>query len=362
MIRLEVGLAERSYPILIGSGLLTQAVHLLPAVWRRNVVIVSNPTVAAIYLPRLVSTLTDANLHVEVVLVPDGERFKNSETLTLIHTRLLELGADRMTTLVALGGGVVGDLTGFAAATYQRGIEFIQVPTTLLAQVDSSVGGKTGVNHRLGKNMVGAFHQPQGVLIDTECLQTLPPRELSAGLAEVIKYGLIRDAEFFHWIELHHPQLVGRDQVALAHAIRRSCEIKAEIVGRDERESGERALLNFGHTFGHAIEAGLGYGSWLHGEAVAAGMMLATELSHRLGMLGGDVTPRVAEVLRHTKLPATAPDLGAARYRELMQHDKKVQSGTLRLVLLAGIGCAAIRADVPESTLLGLLSELRFAQ
>ncbi|MGC1816354.1 MAG: 3-dehydroquinate synthase, partial [Casimicrobiaceae bacterium] len=275
MTTLSVGLGDRAYPIRIGSGLLSQAGELLAIEPRTRMVIVTNAVVASHHLAPLKAALRDRGAQVDVVLLPDGEAHKNLSTLNDLLTRLLELRAERGTTVVALGGGVIGDIAGFAAAVYQRGMPFVQVPTTLLAQVDSSVGGKTGINHPLGKNMIGAFWQPRAVLIDTDCLATLPDRELRAGLAEVIKYGAIRDAGFFAWLEANMRALLARDAAALAHAIHRSCEIKAAIVAADERESGERALLNFGHTFGHAIEAAQGYGAWLHGEAVAAGMVCA---------------------------------------------------------------------------------------
>jgi 3-dehydroquinate synthase len=291
-----------------------------------------------------------------VVLVPDGESHKAWSTLQDVLTRLLELRADRTTTLVALGGGVVGDLAGFAAAIYQRGIPFVQVPTTLLAQVDSSVGGKTGINHPLGKNMIGAFHQPSAVLIDTDCLGTLPARELSAGLAEVVKYGAIRDDAFFAWLEDNVAALLAKDATALAHAIFESCRIKAQIVAADERESGERALLNFGHTFGHAIETATGYGTWLHGEAVGAGMALASQLSERvLGLAHAD-TARLVALLRACALPLEPPRLSAARWLELMARDKKTMSGKLRFILLEALGRARVVSDVPQDDLATLLA------
>jgi 3-dehydroquinate synthase len=280
---LEVALAERSYPIHIGAGALRLAGPLLEGLSLRTAVIVTNDAVAAHWLPPLRQSLAQSGVRADAVLIPDGEPHKNWTTLHDVLTRLLELRAERATVVVALGGGVVGDIAGFAAAIYQRGVPFLQIPTTLLAQVDSSVGGKTGVNHPLGKNMIGAFYQPRAVLIDTDCLRTLPDRELAAGLAEIIKYGAIRDAGFFAWLEENMEDLVRRDSQALAEAIHTSCRIKAEIVGADEREQGERALLNFGHTFGHAIENGLGYGQWLHGEAVATGMAIAAEVSERMG-------------------------------------------------------------------------------
>lgn len=362
MIQLRVDLGPRSYPILIGSGLLSRAAELLEPYLRGRLVVVTNPTVARFCLGQLDHSLRVAGKATEVIFVPDGERFKTIETLALIHTRLLELRADRQTTLIALGGGVVGDLAGFAAATYQRGIDFAQIPTTLLAQVDSSVGGKTGINHPLGKNMIGAFHQPQAVLIDTEILRTLPGRELRAGLAEVIKYGLIRDVAFLQWLEANLLGILDLDPAHLAHAISRSCEIKAEIVGADERESGDRALLNLGHTFGHAIEAGLGYGAWLHGEAIAAGMVLAAELSRRIGWLSSVQASRATELLGRASLPTVAPALGAARYLSLMEHDKKNLQGDLRLILLRDLGRAEVCTAPPAPVLHDLLEDPAFCQ
>jgi 3-dehydroquinate synthase len=288
-------------------------------------------------------------------VVPDGEAFKSWSTLHDVLTRLLEQKAERATTLIALGGGVVGDLTGFAAAIYQRGIPFVQVPTTLLAQVDSSVGGKTGINHPLGKNMIGAFHQPRAVLIDTDCLTTLPDRELAAGLAEVIKTAAIRDRVFFEWLEENVERLTAREPAALVQAVTQSCRVKAAVVAADERERGERALLNFGHTFGHAIETGVGYGEWLHGEAVAAGMVLAARLSERMGFIAGAEVRRLRTLLERARLPVEAPRLGADRYLELMRHDKKVASGKIRFVLLRGIGDACVSSDVPADNLRSIL-------
>jgi 3-dehydroquinate synthase len=287
--------------------------------------------------------------------VPDGESFKNWETLNTIFDALLTNRCERKTALIALGGGVVGDVAGFAAAVYLRGVPFIQVPTTLLAQVDSSVGGKTGINHPLGKNMIGAFHQPRLVLADIATLETLPPRELAAGLAEVIKYGLILDGAFFEWLEENMARLVAREPAALAYAVRRSCELKAQVVARDERESGPRALLNLGHTFGHAIEAGLSFGTWLHGEAVAAGTVQAARLSLRLGSLAEADVQRVVALLQRANLPTAAPDLGVERYLELMGLDKKVEGGRLRLVLLRSIGEAYVTADFPQADLRAVL-------
>ncbi|BBO22010.1 MAG: 3-dehydroquinate synthase [Candidatus Desulfobacillus denitrificans] len=311
--------------------------------------IVSNETVAPLYLTGLASALRDQGVRVTEILLPDGEEHKNWQTLNRIFDALLENRCERATTIIALGGGVVGDLAGFAAATYQRGVPFIQLPTTLLSQVDSSVGGKTGINHPLGKNMIGAFYQPRLVLADTDTLKTLPERELSAGLAEVIKYGLIRDLAFFEWLEANMEKLRARDPEALTHAIECSCRNKAEVVAEDETETDVRALLNLGHTFGHAIEAGLGYGKWLHGEAVAAGMVMAAELSRRIGWLSQADVARTAALLRRAGLPVRGPVLGADRYMALMALDKKVASGKLRLILLEALGRGVIRDDAPET-------------
>ena len=352
MTTLTVDLGARSYPIHIGAGLLPRAGTLLAArLPSPRAVVVSNPVVAAHWLAPLRASLGATGVAVETLLVPDGEAHKSWQTVHDVLTRLLEIGADRATTLVALGGGVVGDLAGFAAAIYQRGIPFVQIPTTLLAQVDSSVGGKTGVNHALGKNMIGAFHQPLAVLIDVECLSTLPPREVAAGLAEVFKYGAIRARAFFEWLEANRGALVARDPAALGHAIAESCRIKAEIVAADERESGERALLNFGHTFGHAIEAAAGYGEWLHGEAVAAGMVLAAELSRRVtGLPAGDAA-RLGRLLAEVGLPIAPPRIPPARWIELMARDKKVQGGAMRFVLLEALGKASVHSDVDPALL-----------
>jgi 3-dehydroquinate synthase len=290
------------------------------------------------------------------VVLPDGEAYKNWETLNLIFDALLTDRAERKTTLIALGGGVIGDMTGFAAASYQRGVPFIQIPTTLLSQVDSSVGGKTGINHPLGKNMIGAFYQPKLVLADTDTLKTLPPRELSAGLAEVIKYGLIWDVEFLAWLETNMDRLRALDPAAITHAIYRSCEIKAQVVGQDEREGGIRAILNLGHTFGHAIETGMGYGTWLHGEAVAAGMVMAAETSRRLGWLTEADVARTRALIRAAGLPDVAPDLGIDTWLDYMGHDKKVEGGKMRFVLLKKLGEAVITGDVPADVLAGVLA------
>lgn len=345
--KLTVGLQERSYDIHVGAELLSQAELLLAHVPRKRVAIVTNTTVAPLYLERLDNTLRSVGISSTAVILPDGESYKTSATLNLIYDALLENRCERSTPLIALGGGVIGDMTGFAAATYLRGVPFIQIPTTLLSQVDSSVGGKTGINHPLGKNMIGAFYQPQLVLADISTLNTLPDRELSAGLAEVIKYGLIRDLPFLVWLEQNIQALLAREPAALQYAIVRSCSNKAEVVGVDERESGERALLNLGHTFGHAIESGMGYGVWLHGEAVAAGTVMAADLSCRLGRISASDVARVRELFKRAKLPVTAPDLGSERYLDLMGMDKKVESGKLRFVLLKQLGDAVITADVP---------------
>ena len=350
MLTFNVDLGARSYPIHIGRGLLQQPQLLRDAIPGRGAVIVSNETVAPLYLDTVRGHLD--GLHVGDVVLPDGEAHKNLATLERIYTALLEQRFDRNTTLIALGGGVVGDICGFAAASYQRGVHFVQIPTTLLAQVDSSVGGKTGVNHPLGKNMIGAFHQPRAVIIDTDTLGTLPDRELSAGLAEIIKYGLLGDAEFFAWLEQNIASLRAREPAALAYAIERSCRNKASIVAEDEHERGARALLNLGHTFGHAIETGLGYGRWLHGEAVACGMLMAARMSARMGWLDAAALPRIEKLLRTAELPTTPPsELDAARMRELMSIDKKVVDGSLRLVLLRGIGSAVVTADFDSAAL-----------
>jgi len=352
---LVVALAERSYPVHIGAALLAGIGHLLPNTRSGRSIIVTNQVVAAHHLDRLQEGLERADIHHDVIVVPDGEVHKDWATLYDIHTRLLELKAERSTMLIALGGGVIGDLAGFAAATYQRGMPLVQIPTTLLAQVDSSVGGKTGVNHPLGKNMIGAFYQPSAVIIDSATLSTLPDREYASGLAEVVKYGAIRSPELFAWLESNVLPLLSRDQATLAQAIHESCRIKAEIVVADERETGERALLNFGHTFGHAIEVGTGYGTWLHGEAVAAGMVLAGELSVRLTGMPATENSRLRRLLSRFGLPVDPPALGANRYLELMSRDKKVEAGKLRVVLLEVLGRATIRADIPRSELLAVL-------
>jgi 3-dehydroquinate synthase len=358
MITLEVGLGERAYPIHVGHGLLSRSDALLATRIGQRAVVVSNAMVAAHHLAPLKAALARAGVGVDVVLLPDGEAHKNQRTLDDLLTRLLELQCDRSTTLVALGGGVIGDIAGFAAAIYQRGIPFVQVPTTLLAQVDSSVGGKTGINHALGKNMIGAFWQPRAVVIDTNVLQTLPQRELAAGLGEVIKYGAIRDVAFFSWLEANMHALLAKDGDALTHAIVRSCEIKAEIVAADERESGERALLNFGHTFGHAIEAAQGYGEWLHGEAVGAGMVCAARLSERVTGLDVSQTARLVALVARAGLPTSPPRIAPSRWLELMQRDKKVQAGALRFVLLERLGQAVVRGDVAHADVTDVLTRM----
>jgi 3-dehydroquinate synthase len=355
VITLEVPLGGRSYPIHIGAGLLARAGELIAHADLRRAVIVTNATVAAHHLAPLRDALAARGVQVDVVLVPDGEAHKSWPTLQDVVTRLLELRVERGTTLFALGGGVVGDLAGFAAAICQRGIPFVQVPTTLLAQVDSSVGGKTGINHPLGKNLIGAFWQPRAVLIDIDCLRTLPSRELAAGLAEVVKYGAIRDASFFAYLEDNAARLTAGDPQALAHAIRESCRIKAQIVGADERESGQRALLNFGHTFGHAIEAAQGYGAWLHGEAVAAGMVIAARLSTRVCGLPDRDAARVARLVAACGLPVEAPAIALPRWLELMGRDKKVEGGAIRFVLLEALGRATLVSGVPEDRLAAVL-------
>ncbi len=338
-----VATADSRYDILIGGALMGD-----PASWRglpaaAQAVVVTNTTVDALHGDALRHALAPHYRQVSTLALPDGEAHKDWPTLNLIFDHLLRHGADRKTVLFALGGGVVGDITGFAAASYMRGVPFVQVPTTLLAQVDSSVGGKTAINHPLGKNMIGAFYQPRRVICDLDTLATLPARELSAGLAEVIKYGPIADPAFLAWIEAHLDALLARDRKALAHAVKRSCEIKAWVVGQDERESGLRAILNFGHTFGHAIEAGLGYGEWLHGEAVGCGMVMAADLSAALGLVPADFVDRLRRLVERAGLPVTGPALGAARYLELMRVDKKAEAGEIRFVVIESLGRAAMR-------------------
>jgi 3-dehydroquinate synthase len=345
MHELTVDLGDRSYPIYIGEHLLGEPRWLQPHIPGKQVCIVTNETIAPLYLSRLKASLDGYQIH--TVILPDGESFKTLEVVNRIFDGLLESRHNRTTTLIALGGGVVGDMTGFAAACYQRGVGFIQMPTTLLAMVDSSVGGKTGVNHPLGKNMIGAFYQPYCVLADMTLLSSLPPRELSAGIAEIIKYGLISDYPFFEWLEENIDRLLAGDQEALAYAVERSCRNKAEVVAADEHEGGIRAILNFGHTFGHAIETAQGYGNWLHGEAVAAGMVMAADLSWRRGDISAEELARVRDLLIRARLPVTAPDdMTPARFVELMGVDKKVLDGRLRLVLLESMGKAIVTSDI----------------
>ena len=354
---LSVGLGERSYPIHIGAGLLDRGELFAPHLQGGRAALVTNETVAPLFADAVERSLSACGASSFRVVIPDGEAQKNWQTLDRVFGELLRAHADRKTVIVALGGGVVGDLAGFAAATYQRGVPFIQVPTTLLAQVDSSVGGKTGVNHPLGKNMVGAFHQPLAVIADTSTLDSLPGRELAAGLAEVIKYGVIRDRSFFEWLEENIDRLREREPSALAHAIGRSCEIKAEIVALDEREAGPRALLNLGHTFGHAIETLEGYGKWLHGEAVAAGMVLAARLSTRLGRLPSKDAERIERLLLRAGLPVKPPALALDAWLDAMSRDKKNESGRITLILPDTLGCAAIEKNAPMGALEALLRE-----
>ncbi|MBP9100312.1 MAG: 3-dehydroquinate synthase [Nitrosomonas sp.] len=342
---------KRSYPIHIGHGILQHVDLIVSCLPQKRVAIVSNSTIAPLYLEKLQTALEKQWVRTMPIILPDGETHKNWETLNIIFDALLKNHCERNTTILALGGGVVGDLTGFAAATYLRGVPFIQIPTTLLAQVDSSVGGKTGINHPLGKNMIGAFYQPLMVLADSATLNTLPDRELRAGLAEVIKYGLIRDPAFFDWLEQNMHRLLARDPVTLNEAIQRSCENKAEIVAADEKEKGIRALLNLGHTFGHAIENGMGYGVWLHGEAVAAGTVMAAELSRRMKLIGEADVQRIRKIFIQAGLPVVAPEMPAEKYLELMLLDKKVESGKTRFIVLNRIGEAVMRADITPAVL-----------
>jgi 3-dehydroquinate synthase len=344
------------YDILIGRGLMADTATWAGLPRASHAVIVSNTSIGPLYAGRLKDALAQHYAQVSVLELPDGEAHKDWPALNSIFDHLLGSGCDRKTVLFALGGGVVGDMTGFAAGCYMRGVPFVQVPTTLLAQVDSSVGGKTAINHPLGKNMIGLFYQPERVVCDLDTLESLPQRELVAGLAEVIKYGPIADAEFLAWLEANLDALLARDGAALAHAIRRSCEIKAWVVGQDEREGGLRAILNFGHTFGHAIEAGLGYGAWLHGEAVGCGMLMATDLSVRLGLVPADLLDRMHRLLQRSGLPLVGPALGAARYLELMRHDKKAEAGEIRFVVLESVGRAAVR-PAPDDTVAAVIEQ-----
>jgi 3-dehydroquinate synthase len=351
--QVQINLGDRSYPITIGPNLLSDSALLNEQIAAQDILVVANVTVAPLYLPALTASLKGRRL--DSVLLPDGEQYKTLDSLRLILDALIEGRFNRDAAVVALGGGVIGDMAGFAAACYQRGVDYIQVPTTLLAQVDSSVGGKTAVNHPKAKNMIGAFHQPRAVIADTSTLATLPEREFRAGIAEVVKYGLIYDIAFLEWLERNADALNSRDELAAMYAVRRSCEIKAEVVGVDEREQGLRAILNFGHTFGHAIETATGYGTWLHGEAVATGMMMAADLSHRLSWITRDDLRRTTDLLKRFNLPVEAPRIGAQRARELMGMDKKVLKGQLRLVLLRKLGQADIVSDYAPDALTATL-------
>ncbi|EFH41345.1 hypothetical protein ARALYDRAFT_358942 [Arabidopsis lyrata subsp. lyrata] len=351
----EVDLGDRSYPIYIGAGLLDHSELLQRHVHGKRVLVVTNDRVAPLYLDKTIDALTrgNPNVTVESVILPDGEKYKDMDTLMKVFDKAIESRLDRRCTFVALGGGVIGDMCGYAAASYLRGVNFIQIPTTVMAQVDSSVGGKTGINHRLGKNLIGAFYQPQCVLVDTDTLNTLPDREMASGLAEVIKYGLIRDAEFFEWQEKNIEALLARDPAALAFAIKRSCENKADVVSQDEKESGLRATLNLGHTFGHAIETGFGYGEWLHGEAVAAGTVMAVDMSYRLGWIDESIVKRVNKILERAKLPTTPPEsMTVSMFKSIMAVDKKVADGLLRLILLKGpLGNCVFTGDYDREAL-----------
>ena len=351
MKTLTIQLKDRSYPIYIGKGLLDQIQLIESHLKQKHVAIVTNITVAPLYLDRLMNLLRQHKIEAFPIILPDGEAYKNQDTLHLIYDALLKEKCERNTTLIALGGGVIGDITGYAAATYLRGIPFIQIPTTLLSQVDSSVGGKTGINHALGQNMIGAFYQPQCVIADIESLKTLPQREFSAGMAEVIKYGLIRDYDFFEWLEKNIDGLMKQDASLLIEAILRSCQNKADVVEMDEHESGVRATLNLGHTFGHAIENAMGYGVWLHGEAVAVGMVMAAHLSKLMQWLKDEEFNRIIKLLKHAKLPTDPPIMSEDKYLSLMCMDKKVVNGQIRLVLQKGIGDSIITSDYDEKHL-----------
>jgi len=355
---LNVDLGDRSYPIFIGHNLLENHVLLTDHIRGSSAVIVTNTTVAPLYLDAVKRALEQAPIRFDCVILPDGEQFKTLQSIETIIDKLITCRHDRKTTLIALGGGVVGDITGFAAAIYQRGVNFVQIPTTLLSQVDSSVGGKTGVNHPAGKNMIGAFYQPQCVIADTATLDTLPVRELSAGMAEVIKYGLIHDATFFDWLEQNMDQLMQRDPQSMSEAIRVSCQTKADVVAIDEKESGIRAILNLGHTFGHAIESAMGYGNWLHGEAVAVGMVMAADLSERHGWIAPDVKQRAVALLQRASLPVKAPgQMTVEKYMEIMSIDKKVDRGVIKFVLLEALGKAIITSDYQGDLLQQTLME-----
>ena len=358
MEKITVSLGDRSYPITIAAGLFNDPASFWPLKAGDNAMLVTNETLAPIYLDKLSALLSQAGVKVDQVILPDGEKYKTLAVMDDVFTALLQKPHGRDTTLIALGGGVIGDLTGFAAASYQRGVRFIQVPTTLLSQVDSSVGGKTAVNHPLGKNMIGAFYQPASVVVDTDCLATLPARELASGLAEVIKYGIILDGEFFQWLEQNLDALLALDQQALAYCIRRCCELKAEVVAADERENGQRALLNLGHTFGHAIEAHMGYGNWLHGEAIAAGMVMAARTAERLGQFTSTDTDRIIALFLRAGLPVHGPaSMKAEEYLPHMMRDKKVLAGEMRLVLPLAIGRSDVRAGVAHDMVLAAIND-----
>ena len=361
MKTINIDLGDRSYPIYVGDQLIDNPTILLNHIHTHTVVVVTNTTVAPLYLDTVTQSLGD-NTHIIPIILPDGEQYKNTETLNTIYEVLLKNKCDREVMLIALGGGVIGDITGFAAASFMRGVKFIQIPTTLLSQVDSSVGGKTGINHALGKNMIGAFYQPQCVIADVGLLKTLPARELSAGLAEVIKYGLIRDAAFFVWLEKTMPSLINKDPSTLIEAVIRSCENKADVVAQDEFESskGIRATLNLGHTFGHAIEHAMGYGNWLHGEAVAAGMVMAAFLSQELGWLKPDDFDRTKQLIANANLPINPPDIPVDQFMGLMQSDKKSQRGRIHLILQKTIGDAILTSDYPEAALRKTLQQKSF--
>ncbi|MDM2844890.1 3-dehydroquinate synthase [Citrobacter sp. Cpo090] len=362
MERITVTLGERSYPITIAAGLFNEPASFLPLKSGDQVMLVTNETLAPLYLDKVRGVLEQAGVNVDSVILPDGEQYKSLTVLDTVFTALLQKPHGRDTTLVALGGGVIGDLTGFAAASYQRGVRFIQVPTTLLSQVDSSVGGKTAVNHPLGKNMIGAFYQPASVVVDLDCLKTLPARELASGLAEVIKYGIILDGEFFSWLEDNLDALLRLDGPAMAYCIRRCCELKAEVVAADEREMGLRALLNLGHTFGHAIEAEMGYGNWLHGEAVAAGMVMAACTSERLGQFTSADTQRIITLLQRAGLPVNGPrEMSTEAYLPHMLRDKKVLAGEIRLVLPRAIGKSEVRGGVSHEVVLNAIADCQQA-
>ncbi|HAB73691.1 MAG TPA: 3-dehydroquinate synthase [Pantoea sp.] len=358
MEKITVSLGERSYPITIAAGLFKDPASFWPLKAGDNAMLVTNQTLEPLYLDKLSALLTAAGVKVDQVILPDGEQYKTLAVMDDVFTALLQKPHGRDTTLIALGGGVIGDLTGFAAASYQRGVRFIQVPTTLLSQVDSSVGGKTAVNHPLGKNMIGAFYQPASVVIDTDCLRTLPPRELASGLAEVIKYGIILDGEFFSWLEQNLDALLALDEQATAWCIRRCCELKADVVAADEHEHGQRALLNLGHTFGHAIEAHMGYGNWLHGEAVAAGMVMAARTAQRLGQFSEADTQRIIALLQRAGLPVHGPEsMKAEAYLPHMLRDKKVLAGELRLVLPLALGRSEVRGGVAHDMVLAAIND-----